>query len=260
MVGITGTNGKTTTAFLVRELLEAAGRRCGLLGTVKSVVGGREHAVVRTTPEAIDLQRTFREMLDAGDEACAMEISSHALELRRADGIHVGGGRLHEPHAGPPRLPPGHGGLLPGQAAAVRVRADRRADRQRRRSLRPPARGRVPGCDDVRGRRPGGLPRRRPAHGLRRLGVHRPHARRDVRGAAAAARALQRPQRAGGVGGGARAGRAAGGDRGRAGGGGPRAGALRAGRRGPAVRRARRLRAHARLARERPARGARAGR
>src|SRR3954447_8087864 len=87
--GITGTNGKTTTAFLVRSLLESAGRRCGLLGTVKSVVGGVEHAVQRTTPEAIDLQRTFRAMLDAGDTACAMEISSHALELRRADGVHV---------------------------------------------------------------------------------------------------------------------------------------------------------------------------
>jgi UDP-N-acetylmuramoyl-L-alanyl-D-glutamate--2,6-diaminopimelate ligase len=89
VVGITGTNGKTTTAFLVRSLLEANGRPCGLLGTVKSVIGGEEHAVVRTTPEAIDLQRTFAAMLEAGDQACAMEISSHALELRRADGIHV---------------------------------------------------------------------------------------------------------------------------------------------------------------------------
>jgi UDP-N-acetylmuramoyl-L-alanyl-D-glutamate--2,6-diaminopimelate ligase len=87
--GITGTNGKTTTAFLVRALLEAADRRCGLLGTVKSVVGGEARPVERTTPEAIDLQRTFREMLAAGDVACAMEISSHALELRRADAIHV---------------------------------------------------------------------------------------------------------------------------------------------------------------------------
>src|SRR3954452_63223 len=89
VVGVTGTNGKTTTAFLVQALLEAAGRQCGLLGTVKSVIGGVDHAVVRTTPEAIDLQRTFREMLDAGDRACAMEISSHALELRRANAIHV---------------------------------------------------------------------------------------------------------------------------------------------------------------------------
>jgi UDP-N-acetylmuramoyl-L-alanyl-D-glutamate--2,6-diaminopimelate ligase len=89
VVGITGTNGKTTSAFLTRALLEGAGRSTGLLGTVKSVVGGEERAVVRTTPEAIDLQRTFREMLDAGDVACAMEISSHALQLRRADAIHV---------------------------------------------------------------------------------------------------------------------------------------------------------------------------
>src|SRR5215218_214078 len=88
VVGITGTSGKTTTTYLVRHLLEAAGRPCGLLGGVTSVVGGQERAAVRTTPEAIDLQATFREMLDAGDRACAMEVSSHALELRRADGIH----------------------------------------------------------------------------------------------------------------------------------------------------------------------------
>ena len=88
VVGVTGTNGKTTTAFLVRELLEAAGRSTGLLGTVKSVIGGVEHEVKRTTPEAIDLQRTFSEMRAAGDVACAMEVSSHALELHRADAIH----------------------------------------------------------------------------------------------------------------------------------------------------------------------------
>src|SRR3954451_6525881 len=87
VAGITGTNGKTTTAFLTRALLEGAGIRSGLLGTVKSVIAGVDHPVVRTTPEAIDLQRTFREMLDGGDRACAMEISSHALELRRADAI-----------------------------------------------------------------------------------------------------------------------------------------------------------------------------
>jgi UDP-N-acetylmuramoyl-L-alanyl-D-glutamate--2,6-diaminopimelate ligase len=87
VVGITGTNGKTTTAFLVRHLLEAGGRQCGLLGTVKSVVGGREEEVERTTPEAIDLQATFRRMLDGGDRACAMEVSSHALELGRVAGI-----------------------------------------------------------------------------------------------------------------------------------------------------------------------------
>jgi UDP-N-acetylmuramoyl-L-alanyl-D-glutamate--2,6-diaminopimelate ligase len=87
VIGITGTNGKTTTAFLVRHLLEAAGRRTGLLGTVKRVVGGVEEDVERTTPEAIDLQATFRRMLDAGDSAVAMEVSSHALELGRVAGI-----------------------------------------------------------------------------------------------------------------------------------------------------------------------------
>jgi UDP-N-acetylmuramoyl-L-alanyl-D-glutamate--2,6-diaminopimelate ligase len=88
VVGVTGTNGKTTTAFLIRELLQAAGRSTGLLGTVKSVIGGVEHEVKRTTPEAIDLQRTFSEMRAKGDVACAIEVSSHALALHRADAIH----------------------------------------------------------------------------------------------------------------------------------------------------------------------------
>ena len=88
VVGITGTNGKTTTAFLVRHLLEAAGRQCGLLGTVQQVVGGQVEEVERTTPEAIDLQGTFARMLETGDVACAMEVSSHALVLHRADAIH----------------------------------------------------------------------------------------------------------------------------------------------------------------------------
>jgi UDP-N-acetylmuramoyl-L-alanyl-D-glutamate--2,6-diaminopimelate ligase len=84
-IGITGTNGKTTTAYLVRALLQAAGTQTGLLGTVTSVIGGQERPVQRTTPEAIDLQAAFREMLDAGDEACAMEVSSHALALGRTE-------------------------------------------------------------------------------------------------------------------------------------------------------------------------------
>jgi UDP-N-acetylmuramoyl-L-alanyl-D-glutamate--2,6-diaminopimelate ligase len=88
VVGVTGTNGKTTTAFLIREVLEAAEVQCGLLGTVRQVVGGVEEEVERTTPEAIDLQATFRRMLEAGDRACVMEVSSHALALHRADAIH----------------------------------------------------------------------------------------------------------------------------------------------------------------------------
>src|ERR1700759_5267322 len=88
VIGVTGTNGKTTTAYLAREILEAAGIQTGLLGTVKQVVGGVEEAVERTTPEAIDLQHTFRRMIDGGDRAVAMEVSSHALVLHRADRIH----------------------------------------------------------------------------------------------------------------------------------------------------------------------------
>jgi UDP-N-acetylmuramoyl-L-alanyl-D-glutamate--2,6-diaminopimelate ligase len=87
VAGVTGTNGKTTTAFLLKALLEADGRQTGLLGTVKSVVGGVEREVSRTTPEAIELQRTFAEMLAGGDRACVMEVSSHALALHRADAI-----------------------------------------------------------------------------------------------------------------------------------------------------------------------------
>ena len=87
VAGVTGTNGKTTTAFLVYAILAAAGRRPGLLGTIESRIGGERRAVKHTTPEAIDLQRTFREMVDAGDRSCAMEASSHGSELRRLVGV-----------------------------------------------------------------------------------------------------------------------------------------------------------------------------
>jgi UDP-N-acetylmuramoyl-L-alanyl-D-glutamate--2,6-diaminopimelate ligase len=84
---VTGTSGKTTTSFLLFAILAAAGRRPGLLGTVEARVGGERRGVVRTTPEAIDLQRLFREMLDAGDRSCAMEASSHASVLHRLDRV-----------------------------------------------------------------------------------------------------------------------------------------------------------------------------
>ena len=87
VAGVTGTNGKTTTAYLLRAVLQGAGIQTGLLGTVISIVGGAQREVQRTTPEAIDLQGTFSEMLDAGDRACVMEVSSHALELARVDAI-----------------------------------------------------------------------------------------------------------------------------------------------------------------------------
>jgi len=87
VAAVTGTNGKTTTAYLLHAVLTAAGRRPGLLGTVEARVGGEPRPVVRTTPEAIDLQRTFREMLDAGDRSVALEASSHASELHRLDRV-----------------------------------------------------------------------------------------------------------------------------------------------------------------------------
>lgn len=85
LIGITGTNGKTTTSYLVRQILEQVGKPCGLVGTVAWVVGGVESPAERTTPEAIDLVRALREMVDSGERACALEVSSHALELGRAD-------------------------------------------------------------------------------------------------------------------------------------------------------------------------------
>jgi UDP-N-acetylmuramoyl-L-alanyl-D-glutamate--2,6-diaminopimelate ligase len=87
VAGVTGTTGKTTTAFLLYAILAAAGRRPGLLGTIESRVGGERRAVVHTTPESIDLQRTFREMVEAGDRSCAMEASSHGSELKRLLGV-----------------------------------------------------------------------------------------------------------------------------------------------------------------------------
>ena len=92
VVGITGTNGKTTTAYLVSAIFEAAGITCGLMGTVTYRVGTHEFAATRTTPEAPDVQELMRRMVDAGCGACVMEVSSHALALRRVDGISFAAG------------------------------------------------------------------------------------------------------------------------------------------------------------------------
>jgi UDP-N-acetylmuramoyl-L-alanyl-D-glutamate--2,6-diaminopimelate ligase len=87
VAGATGTNGKTTTTFLLRSILDAAGRHPGLVGTVEWVVGGRRRPAPFTTPEAIDLQRLFREMLDSGDRSAAVEASSHGAVLHRLDRV-----------------------------------------------------------------------------------------------------------------------------------------------------------------------------
>lgn len=85
--GVTGTNGKTTSAYMLRSVLESAGLQTGLIGTVETIVGGRRVESRRTTPEAIDLQRAFAGMLEANDQACVMEVSSHALVLGRTDQV-----------------------------------------------------------------------------------------------------------------------------------------------------------------------------
>jgi len=87
LAGVTGTNGKTTTTFLLRAILDAAGKHPGLVGTVEWEVGGERRPAPFTTPEAIDLQRLFREMLDAGDRSAAVEASSHGSAHRRLDRV-----------------------------------------------------------------------------------------------------------------------------------------------------------------------------
>ena len=87
VVGITGTNGKTTTAYLIAAIFEAARIPCGILGTVAYKIGGDYREATRTTPEAAEVQGLLREMVTAGSGACVMEVSSHALSLRRVDGI-----------------------------------------------------------------------------------------------------------------------------------------------------------------------------
>ena len=87
VLGVTGTNGKTTTAYLQHAILAAAGHTAGLLGTIERRIGGVAEPAQRTTSEAIDLQRDLRRMLDAGDTACAMEVSSHALDQQRVAGV-----------------------------------------------------------------------------------------------------------------------------------------------------------------------------
>ena len=92
VVGITGTNGKTTTSYLINAIFEAAGITCGLMGTVTYRIGAQSLDATRTTPEAPELQGLMRRMVDAGCGACVMEVSSHALALRRADGIEFAAG------------------------------------------------------------------------------------------------------------------------------------------------------------------------
>src|ERR1700759_3780233 len=87
MAGVTGTNGKTTTTFLIKHVCEKAGMRCGLIGTVRYEIGERVLPATRTTPESLDVQELLAQMLGAGCKAAAMEVSSHALAQERTRGL-----------------------------------------------------------------------------------------------------------------------------------------------------------------------------
>lgn len=92
MIGVTGTKGKTTTSFLIRAIMQAAGRSCGLIGTAMNIVGEETLPSTLTTPDPVDLNRLFRRMADQGVSACVMEVSAHALDMRRVDGLHFQAG------------------------------------------------------------------------------------------------------------------------------------------------------------------------
>jgi UDP-N-acetylmuramoyl-L-alanyl-D-glutamate--2,6-diaminopimelate ligase len=87
MAAVTGTNGKTTTSFLIKHICEKAGMRCGLIGTVRYEIGDRVLPAVRTTPESLDVQELLAQMVNAGCKAAAMEVSSHAIAQDRVRGL-----------------------------------------------------------------------------------------------------------------------------------------------------------------------------
>ena len=88
IIGVTGTNGKTTSCFILKAILDSMGIKTGLIGTVKNIVGDKEYEASLTTPDSYDLFALFKEMVEYGCEYCVMEVSSQALDQRRVDGIH----------------------------------------------------------------------------------------------------------------------------------------------------------------------------
>jgi UDP-N-acetylmuramoyl-L-alanyl-D-glutamate--2,6-diaminopimelate ligase len=87
IIGITGTNGKTTSAFMIKAILEQQGYKVGLIGTIANYIGDKKIHTERTTPESLELHELFKEMLDSGVHYCVMEVSSHSLSLNRVYGI-----------------------------------------------------------------------------------------------------------------------------------------------------------------------------
>lgn len=87
LVGVTGTKGKTTTTYMIKSILEKAGKKVGLIGTIANFIGDKKLPTERTTPESLDLQKLFRDMADEHVDVVVMEVSSHSLELKRVAGI-----------------------------------------------------------------------------------------------------------------------------------------------------------------------------
>lgn len=87
LVGVTGTKGKTTTSYLIKAICEQAGYKCGLIGTTGNMIGTERMKSNLTTPDPIELQRTLRAMADAGVQVVSMEVSAHAIDMRRLDGL-----------------------------------------------------------------------------------------------------------------------------------------------------------------------------
>ena len=87
LIGITGTKGKTTTTFMIKEILQKAGKKVGLIGTIATYIGDKKiQDSERTTPESLELQKLFKMMADEGVDAVVMEVSSQSLKLHRVDG------------------------------------------------------------------------------------------------------------------------------------------------------------------------------
>ena len=87
VIGITGTNGKTTTSYMIKAIAERAGRKVGIIGTIRNMIGQESISAERTTPESVDLFRMLRLMADARVDLVVMEVSSHSLDQYRVHGI-----------------------------------------------------------------------------------------------------------------------------------------------------------------------------